>query len=191
MKMQYMGNSDWWNNRFKRRELKSMAHEKSLEEDIGYLRESAEILDVACGDGRNSLYLSRQGYKVHAIDFSEEALNRLRHFAKQEDLNIETSLVDLSSEDAFHGLKKYDAVIINHYRLNPDLYNSLVDHLNNNGVLWVNGFREVPCDNPNIKESDIFLDEDFNSLNCCELREKKLYEVGQRKFVKYIFLKNL
>lgn len=32
--MEYMGNSQWWNDRFKARELNIMKHEKILEEDI-------------------------------------------------------------------------------------------------------------------------------------------------------------
>jgi SAM-dependent methyltransferase len=36
------------------------------------------ILDVGCGDGRDSIYFSKQGLKVTAIDFSEEVIMRLQ-----------------------------------------------------------------------------------------------------------------
>ena len=40
-------------------------------------------LDIACGDGRNTIYLSKLGYDVKAIDFSSEALNRLNDIHKK------------------------------------------------------------------------------------------------------------
>lgn len=187
--MKYMGDSHWWNEKFKLRELNIMKHEKCLEEDIKYFPKEGRVLDVACGDGRNLLYLARLGYKVHAIDFSEEALNRLNYFAEKEKLYIETKLVDLSSEDVFINLDKYEVIIINHYRLNPNLYDNLISCLNIGGVLWVNGFREVPSDNPNITVSDILSEDDFAILNSYKQGNKQLYELGKRKFIKYVWRK--
>lgn len=187
--MKYMGDSHWWNKRFKDRELNIMSHEKCLEEDIKYFPKKGKILDVACGDGRNSIYLARLGYSVLAIDFSEEAITRLNYFSKKENLDIQTKLADLSTNVVFDNLDKYVAIIINHYRLNPQLYNSLMSHIDVDGILWVNGFREIPSDNPNITESDILLEDDFKYLDCYQLEDKKLYELHQRKFVRCIWRK--
>ncbi|HBI6898939.1 TPA: class I SAM-dependent methyltransferase [Clostridium perfringens] len=187
--MNYMGDSHWWNERFKLRSLNIMNHEKCLEEDIKYLPKIETVLDVACDDGRNSIYLARLGYKVYAIDFSKEALSRLKYFAEKEKLNIETKLLDLSINDVFFSLDKYDLIIINHYRLLPKLYNNLMKCLNTGGFLWVNGFREIPNDNPNITKSDVLSEEDFISLKNYKLENKKLYDIGERKFIKYIWRK--
>lgn len=184
--MKYMGDSEWWNERFKVRELNIMLHEKCLEDDIKFFHRDAKILDIACGDGRNAIYLARLGYHVLAIDFSEEALNRLNYFIKKENLKIETKLVDLSSDDVFVNLDKFDGAIINHYRLKPQLYSNLMNYIEEGGILWVNGFREIPNDNPNITASDILREQDFISLENYELENKKLYELGHRKFVRYI-----
>lgn len=187
--MKYMGDNNWWNERFKVRELNVMMHEKILEEDISYFPTKGKILDVACGDGRNSIYLARLGYEVVAIDFSEEALNRLSYFSKKECLKIETKLVDLSRDDILIDIDKLDGIIINHYRLNPQLYGNLMNHINKSGILWVNGFREVPNDNPNITASDILKENDFMSLDSYKLEDKKLYEIGGRKFIRGIWRK--
>ncbi len=187
--MRYMGDRDWWNKRFKVRKLNIMKHEKSLEEDIIYFPKNGRMLDVACGDGRNAIYLARLGYEVTAIDFCEEALNRLNYFIKKECLQMKTQLVDISKDDVFINLEKFDGVIINHYRLNSNMYSNLINHINENGVLWVNGFREIPNDNPNITASDIFHEDEFIALNSYKMEYKKLYEIGQRKFIRCMWRK--
>ncbi len=187
--MKYMGDYQWWNNKFKERELNLMKHEESLEEDINYFPREGKILDIACGDGRNSIYLARLGYDVHAIDFSEEALKRLNYFSKKEKLNIDTQLVDLSTNNFFVYLDKYDAIIINHYRLRPELYSILMNYINKGGVLWVNGFKEIPSDNPNITESDILREDDFISMENYTLENKNIYRIGERTFIRCIWRK--
>lgn len=187
--MKYMGDSDWWNVRFKNRELNIMMHEKCLEDDIRYFSKKGQILDIASGDGRNAIYLARLGYKVFAIDFCEEALKRLRYFSEKESLKIETNLVDLSQEESFTGLNNFEAIIINHYRLKPEFYINLMNALSKGGILWVNGFSEVPIDNPNITELEILKDSDFIFLEDYRLENKKTYLINQRKFLRYIWRK--
>ncbi|BCJ94450.1 hypothetical protein acsn021_20190 [Anaerocolumna cellulosilytica] len=187
--MNYMGDSAWWNKRFQNRELNIIHHEKYLEEDIKKFPKEGKILDIACGDGRNSIYLARLGYVVHAIDFSEEALTRLNYFSTIENLDIKATLVDLSINDIFVSFDKYEAIIINHYKLNSQLYKSLMNHINEGGILWVNGFREVPKSNPNITETDILSETDFITLDNYMLESKILYESGSSKFCRYMWRK--
>lgn len=187
--MKYMGDSTWWNERFKSRNLNLMKHEKYLEKDIGYFTDKNKILDVACGDGRNAIYLACMKHQVSCLDFSEEALKRLNYFAGKEGLDITTKLVDLSEGAILELTEKYDAIIMNHYRLNPQLYSQLMSALNQGGILWVNGFREVPLDNPNITESDILKEDDFRFIRSYTLVDRNEYDEGQRKFVRYIWKK--
>lgn len=187
--MKYMGDSKWWNERFKVRELNVMIHEKCLEDDIKFFNRSGKILDVACGDGRNAIYLARLGYQVIAIDFSEEALSRLNYFINKESLKIETRLIDLSSNNVLVNLGEFDGGIINHYRLKPQLYTDLMKYIKKDGVLWINGFRDIPIDNNNITATDILMDQDFAYLENYKLENKKLYELDQKKFVRYIWRK--
>lgn len=187
--MKYMGNADWWNKRFKDRTRVVMNPEKKLENDISFFPAKGKILDVACGDGRNSIYMAGLGFQVHAIDFSEEALSRLNYFSLQENLNIKTTLADLTKADTFLHLEQYDGIVINHYRFAPHLYHDLEKYLKSDGILWVNGFRDIPKDNPNITEADLLSDADFAGLEHCKLRNKLTYETGERKFVRYLWKK--
>jgi SAM-dependent methyltransferase len=45
-------------------------------------------LDVACGAGRNALYLAAQGFEVDAVDIAGEGLNRARAGAQQSGLHV-------------------------------------------------------------------------------------------------------
>ena len=189
--MNYMGDSTWWNNRFKNRALNQMKPELCLQEDARTFSPHLKILDVACGDGRNALYLAALGHEVSAVDFSEEALKRLHYFASQENLHLSTFTADLST-NFFQVLKglSFDVIIINHYRLNHKNYGKLITFLNPGGILWVNGFQEVPLDNPDIKPSDLILDSDFTTLkSLCELTDQKAYTLNDRQFVRYIWTK--
>ncbi len=44
------------------------------------LKENSTILDLACGRGRHSKYLSRRGFKVTGVDLSEESIEYAKQF---------------------------------------------------------------------------------------------------------------
>lgn len=52
-------------------------------------------LDVACGAGRNSLFLARRGFKVISVDISWEGLKRLASRARKQALLIQPIHADL------------------------------------------------------------------------------------------------
>jgi len=52
------------------------------------LEPRARILDLSCGDGRQTLELARRGYRVLGIDSHEEPLAEARHLARDERLNV-------------------------------------------------------------------------------------------------------
>ncbi len=57
----------------------------------------APVLDLACGRGRNALFLARLGFKVHAIDISHNALVDLLRTARREQLPVLAIEADLES----------------------------------------------------------------------------------------------
>ena len=46
-----------------------------LEKFINYFPSQARVLDIGCGEGRNSVPLSKKGFNVHGIDISQSAIN--------------------------------------------------------------------------------------------------------------------
>ena len=49
----------------------------------GRVRPGARVLDAGCGQGRNLVYLLRQGFDVHAIDLDPIAVSYVRQLAAQ------------------------------------------------------------------------------------------------------------
>ena len=56
------------------------------------------ILDLACGDGHNGIFLATKGLDVVLVDISEEALGKARRLADQQGVSILSRQVDLEQE---------------------------------------------------------------------------------------------
>jgi len=56
---------------------------------------TGEALDIGAGEGRNSIFLAKNSFKVTAIDLIPEGLKKLAHFAKEHNLNISTKVIDI------------------------------------------------------------------------------------------------
>lgn len=53
-----------------------------------------KILEIGVGMGGDSLYLAKKGGLVSVLDFSEEALKKIKTSARKEKVNLETVLAD-------------------------------------------------------------------------------------------------
>lgn len=91
-----------------------------LVEHLGLLPRGGTVLDVACGRGRHTLFLAREGFRVHAVDRDPVAVDAVRAAAHEEGLAVEGEVLDLEREpppDLGHG--RYDAVIVFNYLHRP------------------------------------------------------------------------
>jgi SAM-dependent methyltransferase len=70
-------------------------------------------LDVACGAGRNAIFLAQAGYQVDAIDISREGLNLARQEADNQGLSINWIEHDLDLPYPFD--TNYDLIIVMWY----------------------------------------------------------------------------
>jgi SAM-dependent methyltransferase len=70
-----------WNRRYAGRELLWTARpNRFLVAEAGDLR-PGRALDLACGEGRNAVWLAEQGWQVTGVDFSDVALAKARELA--------------------------------------------------------------------------------------------------------------
>jgi tellurite methyltransferase len=89
-------------------------------------------LDVACGRGRNALYLSRMGFDVEALDISDVAIDHLRRRAREEGLPVAARVADVAGEPLPEGPFE---VVVNTFFLERSILGTLRDVLAPGGLL--------------------------------------------------------
>ncbi|WP_250674426.1 methyltransferase domain-containing protein (plasmid) [Paraclostridium ghonii] len=187
--MEYMGNKEFWNDKFKNREDSILSPEKSIVENINYFKKGS-ILDIACGDGRNTLFLVKKGFKVTGIDFSHKAIERLNIFAKRNNYLVDTKLIDLSKRKSLNNIGIFDNVLINHYRLSKDQLSYIGTHISDGGTLFVCGFGHKHTVDSRIRKEDLIQNIDFEDVYKLFELVKYIENEGERGFfVTYIFKK--
>jgi len=72
-----------------------------------------KALDIACGNGRNAIYLAQRGFAVSALDISSVALAEGRQRAQQQDLSIDWRQCDLEAGALVSG--DFDLIICFNY----------------------------------------------------------------------------
>ena len=70
--------------------------------------ENAQVLDVGCGEGRNSIFMAKLGNKVDAFDISENGIEKAKKIARQTGVQINYFCCDL---EKFVFEKEYDVVL--------------------------------------------------------------------------------
>ncbi len=87
-----------------------------VREHTAFLNEALEgrtpgkALDVAMGEGRNTLYLARKGWETTGFDIADVALDSAQARAKREGLKITT--VEASREEFNFGKEKWDLIVV-------------------------------------------------------------------------------
>lgn len=95
---------------------------------------TGRALDLACGRGRNALYLAREGFQVEAWDRDTEALEELRLAAASLRLSaVTTRLVDLEQTPKIPPAS-FDLITVFYY-LQRDLAPQIVQALKPGGIL--------------------------------------------------------
>lgn len=96
----------------------------------------AEALDLACGQGRHSLWLARQGCRVTAVDRDGPALAALARQAQAYGLAERVRTVEADIENSPWPLsgQAFDAVIVTHYLWRP-LWSHILASVRAGGVL--------------------------------------------------------
>lgn len=130
-------NREEWDELFKKR-TKNLPPEDFLVEYKDLLR-GPRILDLACGDGRNSFYLAELGFQVCAVDFSEVALNKVDAGNYS---NIETILGDLANPETIEILNNFDSIIINHFIPSKEVFHRLLTKVHRGGHILLTAFTE-------------------------------------------------
>ena len=82
---------------------------KLVVDSISLLPKNAKVLDLGCGEGKDSFFLAKNNFDVTAIGSSEEGIRKLEKFAEKEKLKIKSGFSDLKSH--LQDCKKFDAIL--------------------------------------------------------------------------------
>ncbi|RYZ29105.1 MAG: class I SAM-dependent methyltransferase [Chitinophagaceae bacterium] len=113
-------------------------------QDVAQLKKGDAVLDLMCGYGRHALELARHGYRVTAVDNSEDYITEIKVIAKEQSLPVEaisnsTLTVQLSQSyaaaicmgNSFAFFNREDAVT---------LLKNIASHLAYDGILIINSW---------------------------------------------------
>jgi SAM-dependent methyltransferase len=135
---------DKWNHRYREGAYRDRTHPSAMVAEyvpdvIATQRATSggdlelEALDLACGAGRNALYLASLGYRVDAVDISAEALARGEQAARTAGFRISWTAHDLD-QGLPRALGDYDLIVIVRY-LDLSLIAATAERLRPGGYL--------------------------------------------------------
>jgi SAM-dependent methyltransferase len=87
-----------WDVRYSSRELVwGSEPNRFVAEELESVAPAGRALDLACGEGRNAIWLAARGWSVTAVDFSEVAIGRAGRLAARKGVEVEWVCADLIS----------------------------------------------------------------------------------------------
>ena len=106
-----------------------------------------KVLDIGCGEGKDAVFLARNGYDVTAFDASEQGLSKARVLADTYGVKVDFFKADVRD---FRLEADYDIIFssgVFHYitlELRENVVNNLKAHTATNGINVINVFVEKP-----------------------------------------------
>ncbi|WP_054948823.1 class I SAM-dependent methyltransferase [Numidum massiliense] len=129
-----------WEKKYKERPQQLMEPEAYLVQN-SHLLKRGSVLDFACGDGRNAIYLAKLGFRVTGVDFAREALRRLHTFATARGVTVCTEQLDLTTTALGDLLGTYDNIVISRYKPDAVAFQQLPAMLHTGGILLISTFN--------------------------------------------------
>ena len=101
-----------------------------------------KVLSLAEGEGRNAVFLAKQGYTVTAVDASLVGLNKARMLAEENNVVVEFIHADLADYDL--GENKWNGIVSIFCplpsSLRKELYKKVIAGLKQNGVFLIEAY---------------------------------------------------
>lgn len=102
----------------------------------------SKMIDLGCGQGRDSISLARLGYKITGIDNSKVGIDQLNNISEKEGLNVKGIVGDIYSFDNY---QDFDIVLLDsifHFEKRDkkreiELLEKIAKRINKNGLICV------------------------------------------------------
>lgn len=119
-----------------------------------------KVLDIGCGEGKDAVFLARNGYIVTAFDLSANGIEKGKRLAEKSNTYVDFFKADLTD---FRAAEMYDIIFSSgafHFikpEIREELISSLKECTNPNGIHAINVFVEKPfVEVPPDKDSNRF-----------------------------------
>jgi tellurite methyltransferase len=127
---------DKWDARYRAGAYEERAHPTALLAEWLDRLPRGRALDVACGAGRNAVFLAAAGYTVDAVDISTTGLDRGRATAEERGVDVRWHCADLGERAGALPRGPYDLVVWVRY-VNAALWPEIVSRLAPGGHVLV------------------------------------------------------
>jgi SAM-dependent methyltransferase len=111
--------------------------------EAGTIAGAGRALDVACGRGRNSLFLADQGYRVDAVDVAPVAIAQAANLALNLGRRINWQCRDLTQVHAPFERRAYALIVMFRF-VAPELSRRLLEGLDADGLLVIEEHMRWP-----------------------------------------------
>lgn len=113
-----MSRRQMWDERYATKDLVWSAGPNELfAQEIDDLQ-PGKALDVACGEGRNGLWLAERGWSVTMLDFSAVAIDKARQIAEKRGVKVNALVEDVAVYELPEA--EYDLVAVLYLHTQPD-----------------------------------------------------------------------
>ncbi len=109
--------------------------------------EPLTVLVLGCGEGRNAVFLARNGYEVSAFDLSPKGLEKTERLAHEAGVSIDTFQADINE---FRLQTSYDVLFstgVLHFirkELRDEIFENYKEHTERNGLNVLSVFVDKP-----------------------------------------------
>lgn len=151
-----------------------------LEENFDHIPKG-KVLSLAEGEGRNAVFLARQGYSVTAVDASLVGLNKARKLAEENGVVVEFIHADLADYDL--GENKWDGIVSIFCplpsSLRKRLYKKVEAGLKRNGVFLLEAYTpaQLKHGTGGGSSADVMQSKESLSLELAGLKFRHLIEL--------------
>lgn len=162
-----------------------------VEHAFDFIRPGGRALSLGEGEGRNAVWMAKQGWEVTAVDYSRAAIGKLERYAREAGVEIEAHCLDVLDFEC--GRQIWDALVLLHLHLPPksrrELHRRAYEALRPGGVLILEALRpeqlQRSSSGPDREELLYSVDdlrEDFEGMEILLMEEEdRLIEAGEHR----------
>lgn len=131
-----------------------------------WLKPGMSALLPADGEGRNGVWLARQGLQVHSVDFSRAGLDKAEGLAARSGVSMQTELADLTTWS--WPVSRYDLVVAVFFHVDPEfrpaLHHAMLHAVRPGGRVLLESFHTDQLGNPSGGPKDVRCLHDLDQL---------------------------